>query len=244
MHECLQAFASAQAALALRTAFEDSIDDSKPADEALLAAMWAYIRFERSQGAAGWPRVRLILERAAARFPVTVQLWQELIAHVEGGADASAASVATLCWRASRNCPWSGEVWAARLRAVERQAAAEAAGSEAAETLLQEHARIYEEALQVRSTRCGNMVACLCSLCSLLRPVLQAPAKTLPPYLSEERGRRVVVRRYTCRYAIRWGLVLALDKPPQRCWPCGHLSWRCRWAYKTWMTTRLSSNVG
>ena len=147
----MQIFSSAQSALALRAAFEDGIDDDKPADEALLAALWTYIRFERSQGPAAWPRVRLLLERAVARFPVTVQLWQELIAHVESGEHAGAADVAKLCWRATRNCPWNGAIWAARLRAVERQAAAEADGSGAAERLLQDHARIYQEALQVRS---------------------------------------------------------------------------------------------
>jgi hypothetical protein len=163
----VQIFARAQAALALRTAFEASISPEKPADKALLAAMWAYIRFEQSKGPSARDRVRVLLERAIARFPVTVQLWVELIRHTEdsemrGAVDA--AEVEVVCYRATRNCPWNGELWAARLRALERQGKDGAAATENSE-VWRKHSATYREALQVCLPARACIVTDECLLC-------------------------------------------------------------------------------
>jgi hypothetical protein len=64
-----------------------------PAHVALLAAMWAYISFEQSKGPSARDRVRVLLERAFARFPETVELWVELIRHTEDSEICGAVDV-------------------------------------------------------------------------------------------------------------------------------------------------------
>eukprot|EP00892_Ulva_mutabilis_P011035 jgi/Ulvmu1/8303/UM042_0008.1 len=152
-----KAMKRAQAAVQLRQAFEDGIADDRDANEDLLAAFMQYIRFERSQTPAAPRRIRVLLERAVARFPVTVELWRMLTAHVEAEAAAAAGGAPALadlrgcCQRACRNCPWCGELWAAQLRAVELEwhavggGTAEVAGVAGWEM----HSRLYSTALTV-----------------------------------------------------------------------------------------------
>lgn len=72
----MQAHERGQAALALRRSFEDTIARPGATDADLVAAFWAYARFESAQSAP--LRAQLVLERAVARFPVTVAFWTEL----------------------------------------------------------------------------------------------------------------------------------------------------------------------
>ena len=77
----MQAFANAQAAVAVRMAYEAAVSDDISADEGLLKAYVAYIEFEKAGGNPS--RVTLLYERAIARFPVTITLWEQLIVHLE-----------------------------------------------------------------------------------------------------------------------------------------------------------------
>jgi hypothetical protein len=153
----MQTYERAQAGLVVRSAFEDAIADTKPADAALVAAFWRYARFELSQaGKDANRRARTVLERALVRFPVTVELWKELAWQMEaaGGAGVDAAAAAVYA-RATRNCPWCGALWAGRLRALERLAEARggavALGAQGgAGREVSEYQRVYEAALAVR----------------------------------------------------------------------------------------------
>lgn len=164
----------AQAAVQLRQTFEDEISEDREADEELLAAFMRYIAFERAQAPtpAGPARLRVLLERAAARFPVTVDLWREIVAAAEAsavGAAAGAEPLAALrvcCARACRNCPWRGELWAARLRAVELAWDAEGRGAAAVDGVAgwEAHSQVYSAALSVRLLRhATSMPGCLCA---------------------------------------------------------------------------------
>lgn len=160
----MQAMQRAQAAVQLRQSFEDSISDDREADESLLAAYMQYIRFEGTQSPPAPARVRLLLERAVARFPVTVELWRMLTALAEGDAATAAAAAPPLadlrdcCKRATRNCPWCGELWAAQLRAVELDWDAQGGGDAAVDGSpgWELHSRLYSESLTVRT----HKVAC------------------------------------------------------------------------------------
>jgi hypothetical protein len=148
----VQICSRAKSALALRTAFEQSISLDKEANKALLAAMWAYINFERGQGSSTRGRIRVLLERAIFRFPVTVQLWAELIRHMEDSEMSGSVvteEVEAVCRRATRNCPGTGKLWAARLRAIERKALKSSDCTAAGDAeLWQQHSKTYHEALQ------------------------------------------------------------------------------------------------
>ena len=129
----LQSFERAQAALALRTSFEDTIADSQSADAAAATAFWRYSRFELSQPPphGGAARACAVLERAVARFPATIALWEELAwlteappvatgasaastdaksssAGAHGDAEAAANVSQRVYERAVANCPWCG----------------------------------------------------------------------------------------------------------------------------------------
>lgn len=122
-----------------------------------------YVAFERAQAAApeAAGRLRVLLERAVARFPVTVDLWRMLLAAAEAAAAGAAAGAPPLAAlrdcakRACRNCPWRGELWAARLRAVELAWDAEGRGAAEVDGAAgwEAHTQAYTAALSVRPGR-------------------------------------------------------------------------------------------
>ncbi|KAA6422191.1 MAG: hypothetical protein FRX49_07942 [Trebouxia sp. A1-2] len=76
-----QGFQKAQQAVSLRHEHEAMVAPDKPADENLLAAFLAYIKYEEAKGDPA--RVQLVYERALAAFPVTHYLWQAYAHYLE-----------------------------------------------------------------------------------------------------------------------------------------------------------------
>lgn len=76
-------------------------------------------------------------------FPVTHHLWLQYARYLETTLPSIHKLILEVYKRASRNCPWVGVIWERRLRAVHR--AIENGCSEPA-NLLEEHARVYQEA--------------------------------------------------------------------------------------------------
>jgi hypothetical protein len=166
-----QAKKKADAAVALRTSFEESIRDEQQPTEARLHAFLQYLAFERRQTPQLRGRMRMLLERAVERFPCTVELWQLLTEHMEqevatGGGSAAlpevSGKVLVQCYaRACRNCPWKGVFWAGRLRAIEylysMTHADEEGSNEDSECDWAAHTRVYNDALAVR---CNASILC------------------------------------------------------------------------------------
>jgi hypothetical protein len=104
----LQSFERAQAALALRTSFEDTIADSQSADAAAATAFWRYSRFELSQPPphGGAARACAVLEATGASAASTDAKSSSAGAH--GDAEAAANVSQRVYERAVANCPWCG----------------------------------------------------------------------------------------------------------------------------------------
>ena len=86
-------------------------------DASLLAAYMALVAHEQREGNPG--RVMTAFERAISEFPFTVGLWQRYTSYLAttvGGAVTAAAFD-----RATRTCPWAGDLWAASMRLAERR---------------------------------------------------------------------------------------------------------------------------
>ncbi|DBA73744.1 TPA: hypothetical protein ACH3X2_009718 [Trebouxia sp. C0005] len=130
-----QGFQKAQQAVSLRHEHEAMVAPDKPADENLLAAFLAYIKYEEAKGDPA--RVQLVYERALAAFPVTHYLWQAYAHYLEDHLKVPAAINAVYS-RALRNCPWVGSLWANALRALELSTVFDE----------QQHATLYSSAVQ------------------------------------------------------------------------------------------------
>ncbi|KAL3153941.1 hypothetical protein ABBQ32_013502 [Trebouxia sp. C0010 RCD-2024] len=130
-----QGFKKAQQAVSLRSEHEAMVASDKPADENLLAAFLAYIKYEEAKGDP--PHVQLLYERALAAFPVTTYLWQAYANYMQDHIKVPAATQ-QIYTRALRNCPWVGSLWANALRALELHNAFDE----------QQHTSLYSSALQ------------------------------------------------------------------------------------------------
>lgn len=82
-------------------------------------------------------------ERAIADFPIVPELWQAYCRWLETVIKTGTAVLPAYA-RATRNCPWVGALWAARLAAMERLGGGDAAGDEA-----------YQEALTAGMQVCA-----------------------------------------------------------------------------------------
>lgn len=98
--------------LALRRAVE--AEDK----EATFAALSVYLQWERkhrNRGALGYELCCGLYERALLRFPTYTEWWLDYIDLVTNATTVSNASVLPLIERATRHCPWSGDLWARRI---------------------------------------------------------------------------------------------------------------------------------
>lgn len=119
----------------LRRGHEEAIVKAQEADPrgmTLLSCFASYLEMEVSSGSGGEDRVRTVFERAIVEFPTSDYLWKSYIDWMEANGDVwggvsspdraqwrPTKSLPALLARALRNCPWSGDVWARHLEALE-----------------------------------------------------------------------------------------------------------------------------
>jgi len=78
-----------------------------------------YISWEMSRKPSNFDLAQMLLERALASHPNSVELWSECLRYLNHQKDQSAVSTA-MVKRATRTVPWSGEIWASAIRTFER----------------------------------------------------------------------------------------------------------------------------
>ncbi|KAK0251712.1 hypothetical protein B0A54_17295 [Friedmanniomyces endolithicus] len=96
--------------LAVQRALEAGDKDS------LFAVLTTYLQWERKylrRGAHGTELCSAAYERALLHFPTYTEWWLDYIDHVTTHGDA--LDVLPLIERATRHCPWSGDLWAKRI---------------------------------------------------------------------------------------------------------------------------------
>ncbi|KAK6159692.1 hypothetical protein DH2020_003073 [Rehmannia glutinosa] len=111
-----------------RAHLEEKISQ-KDIDSEKLQEFMTYLKFEHSSGDPA--RIQILYERAIADFPVSSDLWIDYTQYLDKTfkvtlitfkADAlqTARIVRDAYYRATRNCPWVGELWVRYLLSLER----------------------------------------------------------------------------------------------------------------------------
>ncbi|OQE37295.1 hypothetical protein PENCOP_c010G05778 [Penicillium coprophilum] len=84
---------------------------------------WELTRNRRKRGDFSFDLVNAIYQRAVLRFPTDVSLWEDYVMFLIGESlhrRASTTTISTLD-RATRHCPWSGNLWSQYLLSSERE---------------------------------------------------------------------------------------------------------------------------
>ncbi|EMC92377.1 hypothetical protein BAUCODRAFT_78497 [Baudoinia panamericana UAMH 10762] len=118
MTEVNEVAAPARKQVALREEHELAVQRAlERADkEALFAAFASYLQWERkhvNRGVFGRELCCAVYERALLRFPTYTEWWLDYTDFV--AMDKAASSVLPLLERATRHCPWSGDLWGSRI---------------------------------------------------------------------------------------------------------------------------------
>lgn len=106
--------------VSLREEHESNLQRAVQAGDqtAMFNAFSAYLQWERkhrNRGVFGQELCSGLYERALLRFPTYTDWWLDYVDLVSSTTDSTAPSVLPLIERATRHCPWSGDLWARRI---------------------------------------------------------------------------------------------------------------------------------
>ncbi|CAL5380029.1 unnamed protein product [Camellia sinensis] len=116
------AYQKALEMLNARVHFEEQISKKDIPDMERLQEYMAYLKFEQSFGDPA--RVQILYERAVTEFPISNDLWLDYTRYLDKTLKASSI-VREAYSRATKNCPWIGELWVRYLLCLERGRAPE-----------------------------------------------------------------------------------------------------------------------
>jgi RNA recognition motif-containing protein len=119
--------------LTARTHLEDQISRHDSSDSEKLQNFMTYLKFEESSG--NPVSVQVLYERAVTEFPISGDLWLDYTRYLDKTLKASKI-LKDIYYRATKNCPWVGELWVRFLLSLE--------GSHASE---EEIASVFEKSL-------------------------------------------------------------------------------------------------
>ncbi|KAE9445727.1 hypothetical protein C3L33_22372, partial [Rhododendron williamsianum] len=116
------AYRKALEMLNARVLFEERVSRLDAPDVERLQEYMAYLKFEQSSRDPA--RVQLLYERAVTEFPISNALWFDYTRYMDSTLKASSI-VRDVYLRATKNCPWVGELWVRYLLSLERGRASE-----------------------------------------------------------------------------------------------------------------------
>ncbi|KAL8141439.1 hypothetical protein V2J09_007460, partial [Rumex salicifolius] len=137
-----------------RVYMEEHISRSGITDSERLSAFMNYLKFEDSCGDPA--RVHVLYERAMTEFPVSSDLWLNYTRYLNKTLKVGNV-VRDVHLRATKNCPWVGELWVRYLLALERCHASEDERSQVFEKALLCTFSSYEEYLDLFLTRIDGL---------------------------------------------------------------------------------------
>ncbi|CAM8941471.1 unnamed protein product [Rhodiola kirilowii] len=115
--EVEQAYQKAMQMYNARAPFEEKISENDISDPERLQNFMNYLKFELSSGDPA--RVQILYERAVVVFPITSDLWLDYTRYLDETVKA-ASVIRDVYSRATKNCPWVGQLWVRYLLALER----------------------------------------------------------------------------------------------------------------------------
>ncbi|KFM22470.1 Squamous cell carcinoma antigen recognized by T-cells 3 [Auxenochlorella protothecoides] len=149
--EVLAAHEAAMRSAGEREPFEAAIgEEGAAADIQLLGGYMSYLEFEKKKG--DLARCQCLYERVLAVFPVTHFLWLQYCSFLESRLlrqqDVNRLITSAYA-RATRNCPWVGQLWERRIRALHRAGAAEGELAAVYGEALAAHVPVREDVVRV-----------------------------------------------------------------------------------------------
>ncbi|XP_012568351.1 uncharacterized protein [Cicer arietinum] len=117
-----------------RVCFEEQISIQNISDSERLQQYMNYLKFEQSFGTPA--RIQVLYERAITDFPISPDLWLDYTRYLDKTLKVGKI-VSNVYSRATKNCPWVGELWVRYMLSMERGHASE-----------KDLAEIFEKSLQ------------------------------------------------------------------------------------------------
>ncbi|THG04523.1 hypothetical protein TEA_010714 [Camellia sinensis var. sinensis] len=148
------AYQKALEMLNARVHFEEQISKKDIPDMERLQEYMAYLKFEQSFGDPA--RVQILYERAVTEFPISNDLWLDYTRYLDKTLKASSI-VREAYSRATKNCPWIGELWVRYLLCLERGRAPEKEIAAAFEKSLLCTFSSFDEYLDIFLTRVDGL---------------------------------------------------------------------------------------
>ncbi|KAM7481993.1 hypothetical protein LguiB_006576 [Lonicera macranthoides] len=105
-----------------RAQLEEQISRRDVSDSERLQHFMTYLKFEQSSGDPA--RVQILYERAVTEFPISSDLWLDYTHYLDKTLKV-ARILKDVYYRATRNCPWVGQLWVQYLLSLERGHASE-----------------------------------------------------------------------------------------------------------------------
>lgn len=137
-----------------RVNLEEQISKSDLTDSERLPPFKRYLKFEESAGNPA--RVQVLYERAITEFPIDSDLWIDYTRYLDKTLKVGNV-LKDVISKATRNCPWVGELWVRYLLCLERTHASEEDASLVFEKALQCTFSSYEEYLDLFLTRIDGL---------------------------------------------------------------------------------------
>ncbi|CAM8971398.1 unnamed protein product [Rhodiola kirilowii] len=171
-----------------RAPFEEKISENDISDPERLQNFMNYLKFELSSGDPA--RVQILYERAVVVFPITSDLWLDYTRYLDETVKA-ASVIRDVYSRATKNCPWVGQLWVRYLLALERGHASAEEIYNVVETSLTCTLSSFQEYLDVFLTRIDGLRRRLLTALegdniqqlALIRETCQRAVEYLSPHL-------------------------------------------------------------
>ncbi|CAJ1963814.1 unnamed protein product [Sphenostylis stenocarpa] len=150
-----------------------------------------YLKFEQSYGMPA--RIQVLYERAITEFPITPDLWLDYTRYLDNTLKVGNI-VNNVYSRATKNCPWVGELWIRYLLCLERGHTSEKDLSEIFEKSLQCSLSTVDEYLDLFLTRVDGLRRRMTSNSEedleykLIRETFQRASEYLSPHLKNTEG--------------------------------------------------------
>lgn len=190
-----------------RAHLEENISKNNATEK--LQAFMTYLKFEHTSGDPA--RIQILYERAILEFPISTDLWLDYTQYLDK-TFKTARIVRDSYYRATRNCPWVGELWVRYLLAMERSHASEEELSKVFERSLQCTFSSIDEYLNIFLTRADGLRRRMSASTAVkddmnyevLRDIFQRASDYLSPHLKNTES-LLGMHSYWARLELKFG---------------------------------------
>ncbi|XP_057742435.1 uncharacterized protein LOC130960918 [Arachis stenosperma] len=172
--------------------FEEHVTRLDSPDSERLQHYLSYLKFEETSGTPA--RVQVLYERAITDFPISPDLWLGYTRYMDKTLKVGSV-VSNIYFRATKNCPWVGELWVRYMLSMERSHASEKELAEVFEKSLRCTFSTLDEYLDLFLTRIDGLRRRMASTgeedqleYTKIREVFQQASDYLSPQLKNTEG--------------------------------------------------------